>query len=399
LKGSVLLRLVCFSYPQKQFGTLLAHCLAVAQMQKCFGKLKNIGLILAFLLLTLTKANADQVISGDASPRMQFPNMMSQYGLNQAREAKQNSLGRMIPGDAAATMARLPFMQFIVKNFKGQNEGEFLMGFDRKLFRNILVSATYAHRKHNHSEDTSTDVTSFDYVCTPVTVTNPTTGQHVQTQDCYLPPSVPTLGRTVFLTARGRTRSYDGLELSVDKRLFSHVLLGLSGTLQNQKIHFPANSRNFGRSYQDSTNLSYISESSLSNNYDRNLGWDWSIKANAAYHFRHNTTFGAYFEVVNGLKVPVWRGPALFENDVEVRRPVDSLDTASLKVVKYVDLKIQKDFVVRKYGKLSVSADIFNIFNMNPKQTLRENVQLFQFLESQAIVNPRVICFELRYSY
>src|SRR4029077_4859609 len=139
---------------------------------------------------------------------------------------------------------------------------------------------------------------------------------------------------------------------------------------QNQKIHFPDGSWTIGSSYQDSMNHSVKNENLKSGNYVRNLGWDWSIKANATYGFPHNVTVSAYFELVNGLVVPIWNGSPVFGNYAEgrSRKPVEALDTANLNVVNYMDLKIQKDFALREYGKLSISADIFNIFNVNPTQ-------------------------------
>jgi hypothetical protein len=349
------------------------------------------------LLLDFTLANAGvsglNLRSGDHDTK-------SQYGLNHPQATKHNHLGRTIPADAAGSIARLPLIQFFIKNFKVQTTDELLVAFERKLFRNIYASATYTHQKHNYIQDTVPDVMSSDYVCAPAIVTNATTGRNFQTQDCYLPPSIPTPGRTVFLTLRGRTRSYDGLEVALAKKMSSHVLLGFSGTIQNQKIHFPGNSINFGRSYQDSANVSFVNETSQADNYVRNLGWDWSIKANAAYVFPHNVTVGAYFEIVNGLMVPIWRESILFGNNVgEDVGSIEAPGTASLNAVKYIDLKIQKDFSFRKYGKLSLSADIFNVFNMNPTQAMTGNGRSFQFMERQAIVNPRVMSFQLRYSF
>jgi hypothetical protein len=283
---------------------------------------------------------------------------MNRYGFNQERQTKQNQYRMRIPGDAVGPITQLPFVQFIVKNLKAPTADELLVGFNRKLFRNIFVSATYAHRKHNHS---------------PYPI----------------------------LTARGRTRSYDGLELAIDKRISSRGLLRFSSTVQNQKIYFPSDSRNLGRSYQDSTNISFANENLPAKNYVRNLGWDWSIKANAAYLLPYKLLVGASFEIVNGLIMPIWSGPPLFGNSAEgnFRKPLEGLNTASLNVVKYTDLRIQRDFAFRKYGKVSVSADVFNVFNMNPRQTLKGNVPSVQFLQPEAIVNPRVFSFELRYNY
>ena len=302
----------------------------------------------------MANAGVSTVISLDSGDH----HRIRRYGFNQARQTKQNQYRMRIPGDAVGPITQLPFVQFIVKNLKAQTADEILMGFNRKLFRNVLVSATYVHRKHNHS----------------------------------LYP---------ILTARGRTQSYDGLELAVDKRISGRVLLRFSSTVQNQKIYFPSDSRNLGRSYQGSTNFSFGNENLPAKNYVRNLGWDSSIKANVTYLFPHKILVDASVEIVKGLIMPIWSGPPLFGNSTEgnFRKPLEGLDTASLNVVKYMDLRIQRDFAFRKYGKLSVSADVFNIFKMNPRQTLKGNMPSVQFLQPKAIVNPRVISFELRYSY
>ena len=120
----------------------------------------------------------------------------------------------------------------------------------------------------------------------------------------------------------------------------------------------------------------------------------------SAYQFPHDITVGGYFKSAAGNIVPL-TGRFFSGNYAEGthRLLLAPTDAERLDTVQYMDVKIEKGFALGDYGKLFVSADIFNVFNINTAQRANGIVNSFQFLEPSEIVNPRVVRFGLRYSY
>lgn len=310
--------------------------------------------------------------------------------------------GGMLPGDAEGTVSGFPHTRFIDSNLKPQSTDEFLIGFERLLSSDVSVSATYTRRKYDQIQDTYIpDVTSSDYVCNPLTVINPATGQIFETVDCKLPSGIP--DRTELLNTNGRTRSYDGLEMALSKRMSSRWMLRVSATIQSQKLHYANNSTTFGGSYQDPTNIAYTNGKWWASDTTGNLGSNWGMKVSGAYQFPHNITVGAYFQLKNGYIVPLTRRGSFGNYGLYAegnhKKLVAPTDSVRLDPAPYMDLKIEKGFSMKGHGRLTVSADIFNIFNINTVQALEGNVQTFQFMEPQDIVSPRVLRLGLRFNY
>ncbi len=74
-------------------------------------------------------------------------------------------------------------------------------------------------------------------------------------------------------------------------------------------------------------------------------------------------------------------------------------DSERLDTLKYMDLRIDKGFAMGSYGKLSVSMDVFNLFNANTSLRIERRVNSVQFREAQEIISPRIIRFGLRYNF
>ncbi len=183
-------------------------------------------------------------------------------------------------------------------------------------------------------------------------------------------------------------------------------LLRATAELKNQKIHFEDNGKTFGGSFQDPTNVPFTDgtwwaeQSTGSGSGGVYTGSRWNFKLSGAYQFPHDFTVGAYLKVIDGNVVPIIRRLD-FQNYTNGAFNVllEPFDAERLETLKYMDLRVEKAFALAGYGKLAVTADIFNAFNSNTALRIERRANTFQFREPQEIVSPRIVRLGLRYSF
>jgi hypothetical protein len=176
--------------------------------------------------------------------------------------------------------------------------------------------------------------------------------------------------------------------------------------LKDQKIHYEDDGTTFGGSFQDPTNVVFIDDtwwaeqSTGSGSGGVYTGSRWGAKFAAAYQFPHDLTVGGYLKVIDGNVVPIIRRLS-FQNYTNGAFNVILLpfDAERLETVKYLDIRVEKGFAFGSYGKLSVTADIFNALNANESLRIERRANVFQFREPQEIVSPRIVRFGLRYNF
>jgi hypothetical protein len=204
-----------------------------------------------------------------------------------------------------------------------------------------------------------------------------------------------------FMTnAEGRTRTYNGVEVALNKRMADKWMLRISGEFKDQKIHYDG-----PNSFQDPTNIAFTDntwwaeQSTGSGSGGVFTGARWSFKASGAYQFPYDITAGAYLKVIDGNVVPIIRRRFTSYQQGFFSVILAPFDELRLDTVTYVDLRIEKGFAMGNYGRLSVSADIFNLFNANTALRLERRANNVQFKEPQEIVSPRIVRFGLRYLF
>lgn len=320
----------------------------------------------------------------------------SKYGI-------YSTFGGMVPGNAAATIAKRAATRHFASDLKGQSTDEFMAGFERQLGTNVSAGVSYIHRKYGNLQDTyRPGVTSQSFVCTPTTVTNPVTHQTWTVPFCDLPAGIDA---DTLLNVANRTRTYDGVEFSFNKRMSNHWMARVTAEIKNQKIHYNDNGATFGGSYQDPTNIAFTNntwwaeQSTGSGSGGVFTGSRWGIKLSGAYQFPHDFTVGGYFKALDGDVVPIIH--AKFSNYyLGFTYPLlQTFDSVRLKNMYYADLKIEKGFGLGTAGKIAVSADIFNLFNTNYTTRQVRRAETYTFGEATEIVSPRILRLGLRYNF
>jgi hypothetical protein len=182
-------------------------------------------------------------------------------------------------------------------------------------------------------------------------------------------------------------------------------MMRVNAEFKDQKIHFDDDGLNFGDSFQDPSRVQFTDDtwwaeqSTGSGSGGTFTGSQWSFKVSGAYQFPADFTVGAYVKVIDGNVTPLIRRVfQRYTNGVYdwLQGPFDQ---ERLNTVAYVDLRLDKGFAMGEYGKLSVSMDVFNLFNTNETLRIERRVNSFQFREAQEVVSPRIIRFGVRYNF
>lgn len=299
----------------------------------------------------------------------------------------------LVAGDAAATVDEFRSLRSIEQNLKPQVSTEYLLGVERQLNEDMSVSVAYTHRMYDRIQDVYIPgVTADDFVCGQRTVMNPVTGETFQSNVCVPPPSAV----REIVNASGRTRSYSGLEFSLNKRMSNNWMARGSATVQDQKLHFADNAAVYPGSYQDPTNVGYTKDqwwAQQSTEYGSGgvfTGSRWSFKLSGTYQFPWFITAGAFLRVTDGNVTPII-----------VQRSALALPFGSerLDSVKTLDVRVEKAFVVGGFARLGVAADIFNIFNANTVLQIDRRAYAYQFREPEQIVSPRILRLGFRFQF
>ncbi len=280
---------------------------------------------------------------------------------------------------------------------------EFLAGVERQIGSNMSIGANYVHRKHDNIQDTyRPGITAADFTCAPRVVVNPVTGETLTGNQCDIASS---LDAFLLLNVNNRTRTYDGLELTFNKRMSNNWMLRASGEIKSQKIHYNDSGLNFGDSFQDPSNIGFTNDtwwaeqSTGSGSGGVYTGSRWSFKLSGAYQFPHDIMAGAYLKMIDGNVVPIIRRVATNYSINVFNLLLERFDAERLPTVRYLDLRVDKGFEIGGYGKLSVSLDAFNILNSNTPLRVERRGNTFQFREAQEIISPRIFRLGVRYNF
>ncbi len=321
----------------------------------------------------------------------------SQYGI-------YGTIGGFSLAGPQQTLANNIANRVIDGDFNSENTTEFILGAERQIGETMSIGGNYVYRKYNNLQDTyRPGITSANFNCAPLTVTNPVSGESFTTNFCDLPAVID---KFILLNTENRNRTYSGFEVTFNKRMSNSWMMRVTGEFKDQKIHFEDDGSTFGGSFQDPTNIPFTNDtwwaeqSTGSGSGGVYTGSRWAFKVSTAYQMPWDLTVGGYLKVIDGNVVPIIRRLG-FQNYTNGAFNVllEPFDQEKLDTLTYLDLRIDKGFAMGNAGKLSVSADIFNTFNANTALRIERRANVFQFREEQEIISPRIFRLGVRYQF
>ncbi len=302
-------------------------------------------------------------------------------------------------------------------DFKNSNSWEYLVGFEHQLAQDLSLSATYTHRDYRDATTiVSNGVSAADFVPGGVFQANTVLGNF----------SVPYFvyggvdnGDLLLTNANDYKTKYDGVDIAVRKRMSNNFMLNGGVTLQKQKANYDGgDSLAFyigdggitGQIFPfDPTNLPFLNGqpyafapggSGKSGVYPYS---EWQLKLSGVYQFPWDISVGAFGRYQQGypyVLIATLNDPSL-----------PSLGTASHLIlvepfgsrrfdnIFTLDLQFEKGIDFGNYGRLALSANLFNVTNTNTVIRRTRSVASRNLNRIDELISPRALRIGARYSF
>jgi len=203
----------------------------------------------------------------------------------------------------------------------------------------------------------------------------------------------------------GYSSRYNGLELSMIKRLSNRWMARVGASLNSANEYYDQNParNNFGNPTPVDTEPlknggPFVVRSSASGGGDYFVHAKWQLSANGLYIAPHGIEVGAALFGRQGYPFPVYKQVSLGSDGS--RRVIVSpeLDTIRLDNVWNLDLRAARTFHI---GGRSVEgiADVFNVFNANTELVRNRNLDSPTFQALTTNLSPRILRFGVRLTF
>jgi hypothetical protein len=303
-------------------------------------------------------------------------------------------------------------------DLKNSHSWEYLVGFERQIGSDVSFSATYTHRDYR---DTTVivpfGISEADFAQTTVYNRNTVLGNFTVPVFTFQGENNPTL---ILTNANDYKTSYNGIDLTLRKRMSNNFLASAGLTLQRQKATYDGgDSLAFyigdgginGQVFPfDPTNLPFLDGepyafapggSGKSGVYPYS---EWQLKFSGVYQFPWDISVGAFGRYQQGY-------PYVLIGSISDGSLSNSLGTSShlfmvepfasrrFENIFTLDLQFEKGFDFGNYGRLAVSANLFNLTNSNEVIRRLRTVSSSALNRIDELISPRALRLGVRYSF
>jgi hypothetical protein len=308
--------------------------------------------------------------------------------------------------------------RLIDSDFKNSNSWEYLAGFERELMQDLSLSVTYTHRDYRDATViVPAGVSAADWVPAGTFTANTVLGTFDVPLFNYIGPDT---GDLILTNSNDYKTKYDGLDIAVRKRMSNNFLVNGGLTLQRQKANYDGGDSlafyigDGGLNGQvfpfDPTNLPFLNDqpyafapggSGKSGVYPYS---EWQFKLSGVYQFPWDFSVGAFARYQQGY-------PYVLFATVSDESLLSTLGTSSRLILvepfgsrRYeniftLDLQFEKGFDFGSYGRLAVSANLFNLTNTNTIIRRTRAVTATTLNQIDELISPRALRLGIRYSF
>jgi hypothetical protein len=299
-----------------------------------------------------------------------------------------------------------------------QRSREFIVGFEREMFRDASLSVNYTYRKYDRFvSDSPFNLTPADYIDDGSRFTRDTV---LGTFDIpYMVLAQPQSGIHILQNLDDYTNSYNGVDIIFRKRMSNNFMMNSSLTLQKQKQQVGGGNSFIGAVIGDGfTGRIVEPDPSLVSFYqDQPYSFvsggsgksgvypyaEWSFRMSGVYQFPAEISVGAFARYQQGYPyvllgqvddtsfVPFDGFTRLILLEPVGERRYDNIFT--------LDLNFQKVFSFGTAGRLTLAADLFNVTNTNTVIQRNRLANSATFNVIQENISPRALRFGVRYSF
>jgi hypothetical protein len=310
-----------------------------------------------------------------------------------------------------------------------------MLGFERQVMQDLSMAVQYTHRSYPGGWGSLPDIPVAQLGNLWIPAGNATF--HSVVGDFTVPyyhlnPDLVEANGTnrVLRNFEGYDQKYDGVDINVRKRMSNNFMLNGSLVLQRQKAEYssidgyvggvgdggitPGNPFNWDPSlipFQDGLPYAYAQTSSGKGGVYPYA--TWQFKLSGVYQFPADINVGAFMRYQEGYPYVIWGrvsesayGGATFTNGVTStqRLLVEDFGSRRYDNMFTLDMQVEKAFAFGQYGKLTLSANFFNLLNSNT--VIRRTRDLgsptspsstFNLIDEN--LSPRAVRVGVRYSF
>jgi hypothetical protein len=303
-------------------------------------------------------------------------------------------------------------------DFHNSNSWEYLLGFERELANEVALSVTYTHRDYRDpAVFVPAGISQNDYTLAGTFTRDTVLGSF----------SVPYYvftgqqdGSLILTNANDYKTKYDGLDISLRKRMSNNFMLNGGVSLQKQKAHYDGgDSTAFyigdgglaGQVFPfDPTNLPFLNDqpyafapggSGKSGVYPYS---EWQFKLSGVYQFPMDISAGAFLRYQQGYPYVLFasvRDASLSQalGTTTHLFMVEPFGSRRFDNIFTLDLQFEKGFELSNYGRISLSANLFNVTNTNTVIRRTRSVTSTSLNRIDELISPRALRFGVRYSF
>jgi hypothetical protein len=326
--------------------------------------------------------------------RFDLPVLSSGNGFNPAAPTAVTSANRIDP------------------DYKAPLATEAIVGLDRELLANMAMSMTYTYRRNTRQTmEDAIGLSRGDY--TPGT---PLTGQLADGTAYTVPIFIP---NAALVTANGNGRilknrpgyaqNYHGFELAAIKRLSGRWMARLAASYFSHTEDFDGEPvAYFGNPTRTDTDPMVQGgevpvRSAGSGFGDVFYNAKWAVNLNAMYQLPWDLEIAANVFGRQGSSYPLFRNGVLGGQGTFRVLVSPEVDTFRLQDIWNMDLRMAKNVKVGR-GNITVTADLFNIFNNNVELNRQRNAASALFIPGVGgyltdNLSPRVVRFGARVTF
>jgi hypothetical protein len=255
-------------------------------------------------------------------------------------------------------------------DLKNERTDEIVAGFSKELAAGFGVSASYIWRNYgNLNWNRLNGLTSADFtevIFTPPASACPAGARCERVS--YFVPNIPLPAAFTRETRPDHHRQYHGLELVARKRMSNAWMMTGSFAFNDSRVFYDSPA-----AYQDPTNIATEHDAQYAPSFSNNTGGSavrlnakWVTRVNGAYQLPWlGVGLAASYDLRQGYPFVQTINIASRPNRASaVQVNLDPIGDVRMPTFQSMDLRVDKSVAIAS-GKLSLSLDVFNVFNFN----------------------------------
>jgi hypothetical protein len=312
-------------------------------------------------------------------------------------------------------------------NLKNDRTDELILGVDQEIGLGFAVGANYIWRRYSNFQFQDTvglepsDFAAVSFTPPPATCPG-ADGQRISAANCptvtYYQPlfQLPVATRLTNFTSDQYHRTYDGVEVTAQRRWSNHWLMNTSVAYNSTVVRmngwagdaangFPDGPCGIAGVGEDPTNratrngFQYACATSLSGLGNVNVNAKWLYKVSGLYELPYAVRVSGFFNARQGYPEQfAVQTPSRVNGAGIATVLLNGVGDTSLSTYANLDFHVDRPVTIGA-ARVIPQMDVFNVFNNSIIQAVRVTQNAANANQIQAITAPRVLRFGLKVSW